>query len=71
MSNMSADDRVPVGVIGLGMMGRPMASASAKSNWFAENVGSHLGQHGVEAVGPRRSVSTVSASDASPIVQRP
>ena len=47
MSNMSADDRVPVGVIGLGMMGRPMASASAKSNWFAENVGSHLGQHGV------------------------
>ena len=25
MSNMSADDSVPVGVIGLGMMGRPMA----------------------------------------------
>ena len=25
MTNMSADDSVPVGVIGLGMMGRPMA----------------------------------------------
>ncbi len=25
MTNMSADESVPVGVIGLGMMGRPMA----------------------------------------------
>jgi hypothetical protein len=36
MSNMSADDSVPMGVIGLGMMGRPMASASGKSSSVRE-----------------------------------
>jgi len=36
MSNMSADDSLPVGVIGLGMMGRPMACASAKSSSLCE-----------------------------------